>query len=326
MKTINPLKIGDYLIDRAVTLLFMLAALFICCAVAIAVGMKWTGVLLSAAVCLVLVTAVLTTDYVVKSRRLKRLERSCAMLKEKYLLGEVLPPPRGEVECRYFDTVRAVSHSAVTALERAESEKDAYCEYVESWIHELKTPLAASFLMLENGDVGKIKTQLKRMENLTECILYYARLKTAENDCRIERVDSRSIIAAAVGDAKEMLIEADISVSVEGDVKLVTDAKAVKFMLGQLLVNCAKYCPHCRVRISAENGRITVSDNGPGVAAHELPRLTERGFTGGGHSGTGMGLYIVSELCLRLGIDFSLSSVLGEGMSATFSFETVSKP
>ena len=108
--------------------------------------------------------------------------------------------------------------------------------------------------------------------------------------------------------------------------KLVTDAKAVKFMLGQLLVNCAKYCPHCRVRISAENGRITVSDNGPGVAAHELPRLTERGFTGGGHSGTGMGLYIVSELCLRLGIDFSLSSVLGEGMSATFSFETVSKP
>ena len=325
MKTLSPLKLGDYLLDRAVTLLFMLAALFVCCAVAIAVGMKWPGVSASAAVCLLLVFACLATDYAVKNSRLKRLERACSGLKEKYLLGEVLPPPRGEVECRYFDTMRVVSHSAVTALERAESEKDAYCEYVESWIHELKTPLSASFLMLENGDVGKIKTQLRRMENLTECILYYARLRTAENDCRIEETDAGEIIAAAVADVKEMLIDADIALSVVGSMKLCTDKKAVKFMLGQLLVNCAKYCPHCRVEIRAESGRITVSDTGSGVAAHELPRLTERGFTGGGRSGTGMGLYIVSELSKRLGIGFEITSVYGEGMSASFSFETVSE-
>ena len=324
MKTMNPLKIGDYLIDRAVTLLFMLAALLVCSAVAVAVGVRWESVLLASALCLVLVGAFLATDYAVKNSRIARFEKAYAELKEKYLLGEVLPQPRGEVECRYFDTVRAVSHSAVTARERAESEKDAYCEYVESWIHELKTPLAAGFLMLENGDVGKIKTQLKRMENLTECILYYARLKTAENDCRIERFDARGVIAAAVSDVKEMLIEADIAISLIGDTTLYTDAKAVKFMLGQLLANCAKYCPHCRVEIRVESNRISVSDNGKGVAAHELARLTERGFTGGGRVGTGMGLYIVSELCNKLGVGFELTSEYGEGLTATFSFKTVS--
>ena len=132
------------------------------------------------------------------------------------------------------------------------------------------------------------------------------------------------MIAAAVSDVKEMLIEADIAISLIGDTTLYTDAKAVKFMLGQLLANCAKYCPHCRVEIRVESNRISVSDNGKGVAAHELARLTERGFTGGGRVGTGMGLYIVSELCNKLGVGFELTSEYGEGLTATFSFKTVS--
>lgn len=52
-----------------------------------------------------------------------------------------------------------------------------------------------------------------------------------------------------------------------------------------------------------------MADDGPGILPHELPRVTARGFTGAhGRSagGTGMGLYIVSELCKRLGIELAI--------------------
>ena len=117
-------------------------------------------------------------------------------------------------------------------------------------------------------------------------------------------------------------------------------------MLKQLLVNCAKYCPGCQVSIRAAEGTISVRDDGPGILAHELRRVTERGFTGscagvaadrtdgdGGpgsgagraireawpegagyraSGGTGMGLYLVKQLCDRLGISLGIASVAGE--------------
>ncbi|HBV52829.1 MAG TPA: sensor histidine kinase, partial [Clostridiales bacterium] len=73
-----------------------------------------------------------------------------------------------------------------------------------------------------------------------------------------------------------------------------TDAKALCFIIKQLLINAAKYCPGCKIEITAEHGRITVRDNGVGIPSHELRRVTERGFTGsaGRRQGgsTGMGL------------------------------------
>ena len=76
--------------------------------------------------------------------------------------------------------------------------------------------------------------------------------------------------------------------------------------------------------MTATDGIITVEDNGPGIARHELARVTDRGFTGeagrkhGG--GTGMGLYIVRELCARLGIGLELESEPGAYTRIRFCF------
>ena len=110
----------------------------------------------------------------------------------------------------------------------------------------------------------------------------------------------------------ELLIAANISVFIEGEATVYTDPKLLVFILKQLLINCAKYCPGCRVDISLGEHSLTFSDNGPGIPAHELTRVTERGFTGSagrarGES-TGMGLYIVSELCKTLNIAMEIAS------------------
>lgn len=87
-------------------------------------------------------------------------------------------------------------------------------------------------------------------------------------------------MAEAVKSQRELLVAAKIGVETTGDFSVYTDGKSLCFILKQLLINCAKYCRGCRVKISAEKGELAVADDGPGILPHELPRVTARGFTG----------------------------------------------
>ncbi len=257
-------------------------------------------------------------------RRLRMLQNRLAAMPEPYLIGETLPRPRDAVELQYFLLLQEVSRSAIGAVEQARADREDYCEYVEQWVHEMKTPLTACSLILSNdGSPTKLRRELRRADNLTETILAYARLRTAEKDTQISSADLRRVCHQAVGEEMELLIAAGISVDIHGDGRAYTDPKLLVFILKQLLINCAKYCPDCRVHMELSEGSLCLEDNGPGIPAHELRRVTDRGFTGAlsrsrGES-TGMGLYIVSRLCRKLGIRMEITSQ--EGAFTRFSFQ-----
>lgn len=295
----------------------------------------------------------LLTTALLERKRMAGLEKLLENLPEKYLLGEVLPKPADSIEKRYFKIMKEMSRSTVGIVEQARREKEEYCDYVESWIHEIETPLTACSLILSNeGDVRRLRRELKRADNLTESILYYARLRTAEKDVKIREFSAAAAIEKAIKSQMELLIGAKISVEASGDFTVCSDEKSVCFILKQLLINCSKYCPGCKVHIRANEGVILVRDNGPGIPAHELPRVTERGFTGSpgrteiqpenpgrteiqpespeqnltgnqgpASGGTGMGLYIVKELCARLGISLKIESREGEFTCVLLAFD-----
>lgn len=248
-----------------------------------------------------------------RNRHLKMLRGMLDALPEKYLIGETLEKPRDAVELEYYLLMKEISRSAIGAVEQARAEKQDYCDYVESWVHEIKTPLTACSLILANGgDSAKLRREIRRADNLTETILTYAKLRTAEKDTQIAPVDLREVCDKAIREEMELLIAADIGICVDGSSCVYTDAKLLVFMLKQLLINCAKYCPGCQIRICLEEGVLRFADSGPGIPAHELPRVTERGFTGSagrdhGQS-TGMGLYIVSRLAEKLNIGLEIDS------------------
>ncbi|MCI9436657.1 MAG: HAMP domain-containing histidine kinase [Lachnospiraceae bacterium] len=340
-KTVQCLR--DTVHSKAVTLCFLgMGGLGIGSIFAVA-GVSAALIAILAAAFLCLVFFWLLACGFVEQKRIDGLERLLAGLPEKYLLGEVLPKPVNSTEKRYFRIMREVSASAVGIAEQARREKEEYSDYVESWIHEMKTPLTACSLILDNGgDARKLRRELKRADNLTESILYYARLRTAEKDVKISRFSVSQVVGEAVKDQMALLIGAGISVETEGDFRVYSDEKSLCFILKQLLINCAKYCPGCRITIKADAGVLSVQDNGPGIPAHELPRVTERGFTGGGvgrqqgvernrqqtlerkrQQGTGMGLYIVRELCRRLDITMRIESREGEFTCITFSFDSM---
>ena len=113
-------------------------------------------------------------------RRLKTLRSRLEALPEKYLIGETLDRPRDAVELEYYLLMKEISRSAIGAVEAARAEKRDYCDYVERWVHEIKTPLTACSLILANGgDSSKLRRELRRVDNLSETILTYAKLRTA---------------------------------------------------------------------------------------------------------------------------------------------------
>ena len=105
-------------------------------------------------------------------RRLRMLKARLDALPEKYLIGETLQRPRDAVELEYYLLMKEISRSAIGAVEQARAEKQDYCDYVERWVHEIKTPLTACSLILANsGEPAKLRRELRRADNLTETIL-----------------------------------------------------------------------------------------------------------------------------------------------------------
>lgn len=315
------MKFSEYLRSKGITLSFLgLGAVFL--AIFLIFGEAGFPMLLTAEGFLMLTVILwLICGYLYEKARFDKLERLKNELEDKSLLGEILPSPVNAAERRYFDIVKIVSRSALGKAEQAMREKEEYCSYVESWIHEIKTPLTACSLILENDadprrQKRELKKELKRADNLTESILYYARMRTAEKDTRIKETHAANLMEDAVKSQMEVLIAANISVETEGDFIVFTDGKAVVFMLKQFLINCAKYCPGCHITMTAGEDTISVRDNGIGIPDYEISRVTDRGFTGTNGraqgSSTGMGLYLVKELCGRLGIELIVESELSE--------------
>lgn len=321
------MKVREYLYSKIITLCFVVIGAIVWGISAYLMGIS-ALILLITEVFLILITILwIIFGYFFERSKIKKLERITEYLPDKYLLGEILHMPFNVVEKKYFDVMKAVSRSAIGAVEKARLEKDEYSDYVEKWIHEIKTPLTACSLVLDSGgEVSKLRYEIKRADNLTETILYYARMRSIEKDTIITSVSAAEIIHNAIKSQMELLIAAGISVEIDGDFKVFTDVKSVGFMLKQLIINCAKYCPGCLIKITANGGKIIVEDNGIGIPSHELSRVAERGYTGtNGRTNsvsTGMGLFLVSGLCEKLNITFSIQSEWQKFTKITLTFNS----
>ena len=214
-------------------------------------------------------------------------------------------------------------------------------EYVETWVHEIKTPLAAARLIIDNED-GRVPrsltTELDRVDALVEQAWFFARSSCVEKDFRIRSCEASALVRDALKSRAAALVSARMTVSMEGleGVTVFADAKWVVFVLGQLIDNAVRYrCTDgaCRIDFSAsreDEGRadervvLKVRDNGCGVSAADRGRVWEKGFTGSNgrtHAkSTGIGLYLVRNLCQQMGIATSLSSVEGQWTCVSLTF------
>ncbi len=272
-----------------------------------------------------LVTAVVTLGFLMAGFfRWKRKRRQLLILKrqaEQSLETADLPKAETPLEKIYQEIIRDQEKRCQREQKESREKLVRSREYYTRWSHQIKTPIAAMELLLqeEPADVRALKRELLKTSQYVEMALSYQRMEGDGNDLVIQRYELRPVVMQAVKKVSPLLIHKHISFSA-GDLsgEVLTDEKWLVFVLEQLLTNASKYTKEGgSVRIGKENGLLVLRDTGIGIRPEDLPRIFEWGYTG--YNGrldkrsTGVGLALVKQVMEMLGNKIEIRSVLGEG-------------
>lgn len=254
-------------------------------------------------------------------------------LEERYLIPEIMTIPEKADEQVFYQIMKMAEKSMLEKIGAIQNERKEYKEYIEQWIHEVKTPITAMKLLCENNRSSFAREILAELENInqyTEQALYYARSEHTEKDYSVRETDLCDVVHSAIADNKYLLRQNNMTITIDDiETKVYTDDKWVRFILNQIIGNAIKYRTEQPVlhfsAIKTNDGIVlSVSDNGIGIPQSDLPRIFEKGFTGRngriGKNSTGIGLYLCKRLCDKLGIGLTVHSE-NKGTAIMLSFQ-----
>ena len=250
------------------------------------------------------------------------ISKSIDNLDKKYLISEVIDKPVYLEAEPYYYLLKKASKSMREEINSIKNERKEYKEYIEQWIHEVKTPISSIKLIEENNKTSVSRLVLQELETLdryVEQALFYARSEEVEKDYLIKEMSLENCINKVIIKNKQIFILNNIDVEIENvDKNVYCDSKWLEFILNQIVVNASKYRnpENPKVKIYTEdikNGiQLIIEDNGLGISQSELNRVFEKGFTGSkgrlNNKSTGIGLYLCKKLCEKLGLIIDIES------------------
>ncbi|NLT95840.1 MAG: HAMP domain-containing histidine kinase [Clostridia bacterium] len=234
--------------------------------------------------------------------------------------------PVGDGVNRLFQAQYKLYQEQIQAYKRKQAE---HLTFIHQWVHQMKTPISIIHLILQENEgepyIENIRQELERLSRGLNMALYMARLESFEHDFTVETVPLNSIVAEVINEQKRYFIRKKVypEVRVDSGIAVKSDRKWLKFIIEQLLVNAIKYTEeeNKKVIVSAyesNKGKVLeVKDQGVGIPPNDIRRVFEPFYTGEngrkfGES-TGMGLYLVKEVCKKLEHHIELESKPNEG-------------
>ncbi len=307
--------LGQYRFVMAVFLLFIL----IFSAVFSLYRLEAEAVFYASGLCALLGLILLGIGFV-RERRKGR-ER-CELMARINLLPDTLPPAHSPAERDYQAMVLALRRINRDIAADFIQERTQSLDYFTAWMHQIKTPIAAMQMMLQEEDTPlnrALMLELFRVEQYADMALSYLRLGDDASDFVFKTYALDLIIRAAVRRYAPQFISKRIRLVYEPtDLMVLTDEKWLTFIIEQFLSNAVKYTDQGSVTITVGmDGMLSVADTGIGIAAEDLPRVFEKGFTGyngrANRKSTGLGLYLCRRAADRLSHRLSARSEPGRG-------------
>lgn len=268
-------------------------------------------------------------EYFKKKNFYNKLQKILEELDEKYLITEIIESPNFIDGKILKNILEQINKSMIENVNTYKYLTEDYKEYIELWIHEIKLPIAASKMVIENNKnivTKSIDEELDKIENYTEQALYYARSNTVEKDYYIKKCYLKDIVNESIKKNKNILIQEKITMNIHDlNIEVHTDSKWIVFILNQIIQNSVKYKKQegtTEIQVYAKQGKdnviLHIKDNGIGIKRGEISRIFEKGFTGTNgrlqnKKSTGIGLYLCKKLCDKLGIAIEVESNENEG-------------
>ena len=230
----------------------------------------------------------------------------------------------GRLGTRFEDQeVGLIARAFNQSMERLQGVRERERAFTEDASHELRTPLAiiasASEMLTEEPTlsqpgrerVQRIRRASGQMQSLIEALLFLAR---GEPDApsrqysldQVVKDSAEGITAAAAAKSIEVVLDV-VPVTSNGV------AAMAACVVNNLLLNAVNFTQSGRILVQLTPGTLLVSDTGLGISPQDLTHIFERRYRGAQSRGLGLGLYLVSRVCERLGWKITAASEQGRG-------------
>jgi signal transduction histidine kinase len=295
----------------------------------------WNEILYINTVSFVLLLTYILAGYSLKARYYKKLKAILRTSQDNLL--NALPKAYSFEQRVYRELLQKLYQQQNEKMEKLYREKKENLEFITSWVHEIKTPISVSRLVIENSRdkpaeevLGSLGEELDKIEAQVEQVLYNSRADEFAKDYMISEVPLEEVARAVVKKHAATFIHKKISVEISDmGLEVISDRKWVFYILDQIIINSLKYtAPGGRIHIASreiqKEKQLIIEDNGIGILPEDVGRVFERGFTG--HNGrteqksTGMGLYLARRLARKLGHEISVESEVGAFTRVTLHF------
>lgn len=236
-------------------------------------------------------------------------------------MAGMLPIASGLIEKEYQKSIEALSMEWRGLQSRTALKETDMTEYYLMWAHQIKTPIAAMKLLLQEDGSFVLREELFKIEQYVEMVLHYLRLESISADMILKEYELPDLIKQALKKYSILFINNKIHLKLEEFTCIViTDEKWLSVMIEQILSNAIKYTRQGEIAVYMDKDSpktLIVEDSGIGIRAEDLPRIFEKGFTG--YNGrmdkksTGIGLYLCKQIANRLSHRISVVSEPDKG-------------
>jgi two-component system, OmpR family, sensor histidine kinase YxdK len=207
---------------------------------------------------------------------------------------------------------------------------DHHIQFINQWVHQMKTPISVIHLSIqdmEDDDLFEsIDMELDRLKKGLEMVLFSSRLDHFERDFYVEAINLNSLVREITSKQKRLFIRNRVypELSIDTSLTITSDEKWLSFVISQLITNAVRYTVEKGMKIVFRGIKdetktvLEVIDEGIGISKSDLPRVFDPYFTGENgrvfQESTGMGLYLVKQICQKLGHQVDIES---DGKSGT---------
>jgi signal transduction histidine kinase len=201
--------------------------------------------------------------------------------------------------------------------------------------HELRTPLARLLVLLESASLPgarvddlleQARLEVEQARELIDDVLFLGELETGREVVSLGVTPAMPIVREVIAAYADRAESAEVQLAVQGrgDVELPLRPRMLRVVLENLVTNAIRYAGRrATCTIELDTGRLTVSDDGIGVATPDLPRLFERFYRADPARttrGTGLGLAIVKHIVTSAGGTVEANGGPGRGLAVTCRF------
>ncbi|MBJ7966893.1 MULTISPECIES: sensor histidine kinase [Bacillus cereus group] len=328
------MKIGEFIKDKMIVILSNVLVFIILASILLTANVQFIIICFVFCIWFFPLISYMVIEFIKCKNYYNEINGILENLEKKYLLPEIVKEANfihGEKLNTILQETSRDMHENVKYYRDMQLD---YREYIETWVHEIKTPIASTKLIIENNQnevTNKIDSQLDRIEGLVEQVLYYSRSNNVGKDYIIKPLNLDDVVRTVIKRNYRDFIHKRIKLDIQDIDEIVYgDGKWIEFIINQIIGNSIKYSNNKEqmIRIysikKANSVILTIEDNGVGIIPKDVNRVFEKGFTGENgrrfSKSTGMGLYLCEKLCSKLGMKIAIDSEVNKGTSVTLIF------